>query len=218
MKLRHAAALALVGWYLALPTVARCAENDRGNEWSLMMPRILATQDGPRTELDEPLDLWWEARKYPSREICEQARAKWSYDSATRQQALNAKCVPSDDLVVWCLGVVEGKELSKHCKDCKDCRGCFYTLEIRGHSCVYFKTEGQCRLAADKYVQDYYASADKKGMFVAVAPVVKCTEFKHSNVTNPQCSEARAQLPGGPICIDGEQTAPETPSNDPLLE
>jgi hypothetical protein len=211
MKLRYAVALALVGWYLALQSVAGCTESDSRNEWSLMMPRILKTQHSLEIELGEPLDLWWKASKYPSRELCEQARAKWPYDSATRQQALNAKCVRSDDLVVWCLNVVEGKELPKHCKDCKDCKDCVYDLVARGHGCEKFKTEGQCRLAADKYVQDYYVSADKRGLFVAVAPVVRCTEIKHLNVINPLCSEARARLPGGPICINGDQIAPETP-------
>jgi hypothetical protein len=218
MKPRHAAALALAGWCLSLPTVAICTESDSGNKWSLMMPRILETQHGPKIELDEPLNLWWEARKYSSREICEQARTKWPYDAATRQQVLSAKCILSDDLMVWCLSLVEGKEVPKHCKDCKDCEDCAYTLELRGHGCANFKTEGLCRLAADKYVQDYYVRADERGLLVAIAPVVRCTEIKHMNVLNPQCSEAEARLPGAPMCINVEQIAPEAPSKDPRLK
>jgi len=173
MKPRYAAALALVVWYLALPTVAGCTESDSGNKWPLMMPPIRETGHGPETDLGTPLNQWWVARKYPSRETCERARANWPSDEATRKQVLNAKCVYRDDLVFWCLGIVEGKAVPKNCANCA------FTLELKGHGCVEnFKTEGQCTLGADKYVQDYYVSTDKTGELVVVPPVAKCAEIK----------------------------------------
>ena len=173
MHFRHAAALALVGWYLMMPTVAGCVENDARNNWPLMMPPIVKTEHGDKIDVSAPLNRWWTAGKYPSRESCEWFRARWPSDAATRQQVSSAKCVYIDDLVVWCLSGTFGKEVPKGCS------GCFYTLEIRGFGCVTeFKTEAQCKLGADKYIQDYYVEADKRRDLVVVPPEAKCSEIR----------------------------------------
>jgi hypothetical protein len=166
MNLRHAAALALVGWYLASPTVAGCIESDGANKWSLMMPPII--EPNRKTDLNAPLNQWWTAREYPSREICERARASWSSDSETRQQVLNAKCVYIDD---WCLGITLGKEVTKHCSNCA------YELVIEAYTCVMeFKTQAQCIVGAQEYVQNYYVKADKDGNLVVHPPITRCNE------------------------------------------
>jgi hypothetical protein len=139
----------------------------------LMMPPIVKTEHGDKIDVSAPLNRWWTAGKYPSRESCEWFRARWPSDAATRQQVSSAKCVYIDDLVVWCLSGTFGKEVPKGCS------GCFYTLEIRGFGCVTeFKTEAQCKLGADKYVQDYYVEADKRGDLVVVPPEAKCSEIR----------------------------------------
>ena len=172
MNSRHAAALALVGWYLLSPTVAGCVESDDGNKWPLIMPPITKTEQGTKTDLEAPLYSWWTARKYPSREACERDRAIWPSDSATRQQVLNAKCVYVDDLVTWCLGVALGKEVPKGCSNCA------VTLELVGLGCVKeFKKKGECTLAADEYIQDYYVKADKRGDLVIFPPDVACSQL-----------------------------------------
>ena len=49
------------------------------------------------------------------------------------------------------LGITLGKMVEK------DCLNCAFSLEIEAMRGVEkFKTETQCRLGGDKYVQDYY--------------------------------------------------------------
>ena len=97
MNLRHAAALALVGWYLMAPVVARCVESDRGNKWALKLPPTIKTDYGPEIDLKAPLNQWWGMAKYQSREVCERVRTNWPTDSWTGQQVLHGKCVFIDD-------------------------------------------------------------------------------------------------------------------------
>jgi hypothetical protein len=81
MKLRHAAALALVGWYLLVPPQTRT--------WWI----------GPERYDDAtPLSRWTIERSFDQAEACEAAR------SATQEQAgdaairmRHAACVASDD-------------------------------------------------------------------------------------------------------------------------
>lgn len=177
-KRSHAAALALTIWYLALPTVAGRTESDSENKWLRMMPPEIETQNGFKVELGAAINDWPVAGKYPSRELCERAReicqracVNSSCDSATRLQVSNARCVYRDDLVVvWCLSITEGKV---------GCANCVHDLVMMHDGCVEkFKTESECILGGYKYVQDYYAKAEKDGNLVVEPPQVKCGEEK----------------------------------------
>ena len=98
-------------------------------------------------------------------------------------------------VVVWCLSVLEGNNVSRECSEClsarsgkevaKDCsKGCASTLEEEAHSCEKeFKTKAQCELGAAKYVQDWYVDADKNGDVVGIEPTTHCWEL-----TNPHTS------------------------------
>lgn len=97
MNLRYAAALALVGWYLMLPTAAECVESDRGNKWPLMVPPTIKTDNGPKIDFNAPLNDWWRMGKYRSREDCERTRANWPTGNWTGQQVSHGKCVSIDD-------------------------------------------------------------------------------------------------------------------------
>jgi hypothetical protein len=80
-------------------------------------------------------------------------------------------------VVVWCLSVGLGKDVAK------DCSECAVTLELEGHSCEKeFKTKAQCVLGAAKYVQDWYADAEKNGDSVVLAPTAHC--WKNTDPTN----------------------------------
>ena len=73
-------------------------------------------------------------------------------------------------LVGWCLGITLGKLVPKNCPNC------FYLLDIEAAGCVQkFETEAQCKIALDKWVQDYYVKADKSGELVVVPPGATCT-------------------------------------------
>jgi hypothetical protein len=51
-------------------------------------------------------------------------------------------------LVIWCLGILEGKTVPKNCSVCA------YTAELEAHGCVAkFETKDQCKTGGDKYVQ-----------------------------------------------------------------
>ena len=61
-------------------------------------------------------------------------------------------------LVGWCLGITLGKTVPKGCSNC------VIDLVLEAEGCVEkFKTEAQCKLGGDTYVQDYYVKADKNG-------------------------------------------------------
>jgi hypothetical protein len=97
MKLRHAAALALVAWYLMTPVAARCVEHANG-KWSLRVPPNIKTGHGPEIDFTAPLNHWWSiGGGFRSREACERARANWPTDTWTGQQVLHGKCVLIDD-------------------------------------------------------------------------------------------------------------------------
>jgi hypothetical protein len=86
MKLRHAAALALVGWYLMLP------------------PRDTTMPEGFNSSA--PLNRWLQARAFDSAKACEDgiseflgyAKAGQSADDKVMQGALiMAQCIATDD-------------------------------------------------------------------------------------------------------------------------
>jgi hypothetical protein len=188
MKPRLAATIAIVGWFLAVTAVAGCAESDNANKWGLLMPPMTETEQGMKLQLDGPLSSWVEVGNYPSREVCERARANWPCNTANRLQVSNAKCAYIDDLVTWCLSFTEGQT------EPKDCANCVHDLVMRGHACVQtFKTEGQCKLGADKFLQDYYVSADRNGELVVVPPEVRCAE--NGPWVFPQASSAPSPAP-----------------------
>jgi hypothetical protein len=89
MKLRHASALALVGWYLMVPSPSCAAggsqthrgqeSNDsqvRGeieNEWYLMCPPFTSKPSG--VAVNAPFTQWRLGTHWPDREACEKQRA-----------------------------------------------------------------------------------------------------------------------------------------------
>ena len=91
MKARHAAALALVGWYL-------------------MTPPLLETQVG--VGLDEPLSRWDIQRAFDTAAECEAARSLWIHENGLKstKKAIRrgspemgglwvsgSKCIATDD-------------------------------------------------------------------------------------------------------------------------
>ncbi len=93
MKLNHAAALALVGWYLLAP------------------PPLEQPQKGWAVDTDAPFESWVQTESYDSADECEQqrlkgvqenakrvaARADFGTNDATVQAPLFARCVSTDD-------------------------------------------------------------------------------------------------------------------------
>jgi hypothetical protein len=87
MKVRHAAALALVGWYLVLPPM---------NSWKGL----------PWIDRNAPLSKWQQRAAFNSAKDCEVARKKHETDFALAVKSANhisspiddgARCVASDD-------------------------------------------------------------------------------------------------------------------------
>ncbi len=184
MKTCHAAALALVGWYLtvvptatnaqAVPPAApstwhRAEAVIAANQWLLKVPHVKYMT--PDLVIDEsavaPVPFW----------------AIGIYVDESKNVREVAGGVPSQldgvlafvrpiPFVIWCLSVSEGKEVAKNCSVCA------ITLENGpAHSCEKeFKTEAQCKSGAAKYVHDLYLDADKNGDVVVVAPTAECVE------------------------------------------
>lgn len=89
MKLRHAAALALVGWYLLMPSPSCAAgENSEApsahsddsqlrdeieHEWYVMCPPFTTKPLG--VDLSAPFTQWGLATHWPNRDVCEKQRA-----------------------------------------------------------------------------------------------------------------------------------------------
>jgi hypothetical protein len=96
MRTRHAAALALVGWYLMTPVSARCVAHADG-KWSLRIPPTKKTDHGPKIDSSASLNHWWGIGAFRSREDCERVRANWPTDTWTGQQVLHGECVFLDD-------------------------------------------------------------------------------------------------------------------------
>jgi hypothetical protein len=106
-------------------------------------------------------------------------------------------------LVGWCLGIVLGITVPKDCANCEvmleneaksvlehkqqipsaaerkkqtycEQLGCA-AGGLKAISCVKeFKTEAQCKQAAEKYLHDFYTNAQKNGEMVAVSPAPAC--------------------------------------------
>ncbi len=80
MKLRHTAALALVGWYLMLPPVV--------SRWPL------------REQSNAPLSRWAIMASFDSAEHCENAHANLDEEHKDRSDALvflGVACIGTDD-------------------------------------------------------------------------------------------------------------------------
>jgi|HubBroStandDraft_6_1064221.scaffolds.fasta_scaffold555207_4 hypothetical protein len=82
MKPRHAAALALVGWYLMCPPL--CTSDWNGKETS-------CGSDG--FNYDAPLDRWFKASEPPEFK----SLRKCEISAAERSSEVLCKCVASDD-------------------------------------------------------------------------------------------------------------------------
>jgi hypothetical protein len=100
MKPRLTAALALVLSVLFSPMIARSVVTTRNNKWPLMVPPTIQTANGPKIATDAPLSQWIQmGGRYPSREACEQTRAKWPAStlpptvSLTSQQVKHGRCI-----------------------------------------------------------------------------------------------------------------------------
>jgi len=82
MKVRHAAALALVGWYLMVPRIA---------------------SDKSRVLYEEPIRDWTVVRSFDSAVACETERTDFksktanSKDDLTKSAGLAIQCVATDD-------------------------------------------------------------------------------------------------------------------------
>src|SRR5271156_5507454 len=197
MKPRHAAALALVGWYLMVvpatthaqaSPISRPVDPDAvvpaareahrrseaaiaANQWVLKVPHV--TGMNPLFLLDKSAA--------PKRVVKVGIRV-W-VDQPNNVREVERK-VPSQldglpvvvEVVGWCLSVRLGKEVPKGCRDGRrPASECATTLELEAHTCEKeFETKAQCESGADKYVQDWYVDAEKNGDVVVMAPTGEC--------------------------------------------
>jgi hypothetical protein len=200
MKTCHAAALALVGWYLTVvptatnaqavppsapPTWHRAEAVIAANQWLLKVPHVKYMT--PDLVIDESAVApapFWAVGIYvdESKNVREVTGGVPSQLDGVR---VFARPIP---FVIWCLSVSLGTNVAKECSEClsvrsgrevgKDCsKWCAVTLENEAHSCEKeFKTEAQCESGAVKYVQDWYVDADKNGDVVVSAPTTECVE------------------------------------------
>jgi hypothetical protein len=183
MKTCHAAALALVGWYLmaiatatnaqALPPSAPSTWHQAeaaiaANAWVLNVPHVEYMT--PQLVIDPSAvspTPFWAIGIYvdESKNVSEVAGGVQSQLDGVR---FFVRVVP---FVVWCLGVTLGTDCPKNYPNCPT------TLEFEAHSCEKeFKTQAQCESGAAKYVRDWYADADKNGDVVVLAPTAECVE------------------------------------------
>jgi hypothetical protein len=121
MKLRHAAALALVSWYLMLPLQGRSAggcdhagdptdpvECDGaavpGTLWYLMSPPLVPITSGwSHTDSTAPLSRWTIDSTYPTKEECDANRLWLFWEQTNRRQSIppdtpGLRCLSTDDL------------------------------------------------------------------------------------------------------------------------
>ena len=182
MNLRHADTLALVGWYLmVVPTTTNAQASPTStpsqhpakaaiaaNAWVLKVPHVkyvtpvLMRAPGPVS----PAPFWGIGVFVDKSENVREVAGK-----VPPQLDGVPDFVGAAPVVVWCLSVGLGKEVAKNCSECA------VTLELEAHSCEKkFKTKAQCVLGAAKYVQDWYADADKNGDVVVLAPTAECIE------------------------------------------
>ena len=183
MKTCHAAALALVGWYLmVVPTATnaqallpstpstwhRAEATIAANAWVLNVPHVKYMT--PNLVIDENAvspTPFWAIGIYvdESRNVRQVAGGVPSQLDGVR---FFVRAIP---FVVWCLGVTLGTDCPKNRPKCA------VTLELEAHSCEKeFKTQAQCESGAAKYVRDWYADADKNGDVVVLAPTTECVE------------------------------------------
>jgi hypothetical protein len=107
MNLRHAAALALVGWYLMIPPIdytgthrtpaislwATLKVFDTAVECSAALKDV---QDKAEKQIDERLDAWRGNRPKTEETINEFFNKKWT-TVMTEASAQNARCIATDD-------------------------------------------------------------------------------------------------------------------------
>ena len=186
MNIRHAAALALVGWHLmVVPTTTNAQASPTStpsqhpakvaiaaNAWVLEVPHVKYM--APELVIDKnavsPTPFWGIGVFVDKSENVREVAGK-----VPPQLDGVSDFVRAAPVVIWCLSVGLGKDVAK------DCSECAVTLELEGHSCEKeFKTKAQCVLGAAKYVQDWYVDADKNGDVVVLAPTAHCWE----NTTN----------------------------------
>jgi hypothetical protein len=202
IKPRHAAALALVGWYLifvptttnaqASPTSTPSEQAEHvwkgrprakaaiaANAWVLKVRHVKYMRPTLVRPPDSPTPFWAIGIFVDKSENVREVEGK-----VPTQLDGVGDFVDVSPVVVWCLSVSLGKDVAKKCSRClegkevaKDCSGCAVTLELEAHSCEKeFKTKARCESGAAKYVRDWYVDADKNGDVVAEAPTAHCWE------------------------------------------
>ena len=90
MKLRHAAALALVGWYLMVPPV----------KWQASLCKCPLPTDGNWiSEQNAPLTKWLRWKEYATGSDCEAARAERVVEKYWNRPHGNiyGRCIDNDD-------------------------------------------------------------------------------------------------------------------------
>jgi hypothetical protein len=92
VNLRHAAALALVGWYLIVPPTRVDREG---------LPEPLPDKSGFFYDTDAPLSNWFNEGNFDSAAACAQSLSELRHTpratAADRIQESAAKCVATDD-------------------------------------------------------------------------------------------------------------------------
>ena len=121
MILRHAAAFALVGWYLMAPPPVRAAggcdhvggpmdpvdcdgEAVPGTLWYLMSPPLVPFTFGEsHSDLAAPLSRWMTDGTYPTKQECDEKRLWFYWEETGRRQLIppdtpGLRCLSTDDL------------------------------------------------------------------------------------------------------------------------
>lgn len=83
MKLRHAAAFALMGWFLMVPPCGQCPKGDS---------RVIMGDTCPCPDPSAPLNKWLKDGSFNSRDACEERRK-----AQTTRSADDYQCVYEDD-------------------------------------------------------------------------------------------------------------------------
>jgi hypothetical protein len=202
MKPRHAAALALVGWYLMVVPTTTNAQASPTSTPSRKAAHVWPTVSQAQAEADYPQQ--WKAQQRAEAAIAANAwvlkvpHVKYMtpdvialqkgvgetgigvfVDKSENVREVYGKVPPQLDgvrVLVRAIPVVVWCLSVTLGNDMpKDCPNCAVTLENEAYSCLTkFKTGAQCELAAAKYMQDWYEDADKNGDMVVLAPTAEC--------------------------------------------
>jgi hypothetical protein len=105
VKLRHAAALILSGWYLMIPpSMSETSWACGSGLVAILSHKLFGTGDAQIcleeakiANMNAPLYEWHDVRPFESLQDCEQAQEKLTADAKPASPELGARCIATDD-------------------------------------------------------------------------------------------------------------------------